>query len=77
VSLFRTLRRSANTAVKLPFAMAWDVLSLGNMGDGASTSKVLREHCDRKCLDDATEICERLGEIARISREAGDTRGRG
>lgn len=66
MSLLRLLTRSAHTAVKLPFAMAWDVISLGNMGDGASTSKVLREHEQRKHLDDATEIVERMGEIARI-----------
>jgi hypothetical protein len=70
VSLFRTIRRSVNTAAKLPFAMAWDVISLGNMGDTASTTKVLREHRYRKELDDATEIVERLGEIVRIARKA-------
>jgi hypothetical protein len=69
MSFFRTIRRSVNTAAKLPFAMAWDVISLGNMGDGASTSKVLREHEYRKELDDATEILERLGEVARISKQ--------
>lgn len=68
MSLFRTIRRCTNTAVKLPFAMAWDCLSLGNMGDGASTSKVLREHEGRKQLDDLTEILDRFGEISRISQ---------
>jgi len=39
--MFRLLRRTAETAVKLPFAVAWDFISLGNMGDGSSTGKVL------------------------------------
>ena len=68
MSLLRTIRRTANTAVKLPFAMAWDVISLGNMGDGASTSKVLREHEQRKQMDDVCEVLERLAEIAREPR---------
>ena len=65
MSIFRTIRRSANTAVKLPFALAWDVISLGNMGDGASTSKVLREHEARKQVDDYIEVAERLSELRR------------
>jgi hypothetical protein len=68
VSLFRTIRRSVNTAAKLPFAMAWDVISLANMGDGASTSKVLREHQSRKSVDDAEEVLEALGRVADYSR---------
>lgn len=68
MSILRTISRSVNTGLKLPFAMAWDVISLGNMGDGASTTKVLREHEARKQLDDATEILERLGCVAEVSR---------
>ena len=60
MSLFRTLTRSLETAVKLPIAATWDVLSLGNMGDGASTTKVLREHQAKKQLDDVVEIIETL-----------------
>lgn len=63
--MFKLLKRTAETAVKLPFAMAWDLISLGNMGDGASTSKVLREHEAKKQLDDLTEIIERVREIGR------------
>ena len=63
--MFRLLKRTTETALKLPFAMAWDVISLGNMGDGASTSKVLREHEAKKQLDDLTEIIERVREIGR------------
>lgn len=58
MSLLKTICRSANTAAKLPFALAWDVISLGNMGEGASTAKVLREHQARKQLDDWAEIVE-------------------
>ena len=63
--MFRLLKRITETAVKLPFAMAWDFISLGNMGDGTSTGKVLREHEAKKQLDDLTEIIERVREIGR------------
>lgn len=63
MSIFKTISRSANTAIKLPFAMAWDVISLGNMGDGASTSKVLREHEARKYADDMVEAAELMRKI--------------
>lgn len=65
MSLFRTLTRSLETAVKLPIAATWDVLSLGNMGDGASTTKVLREHQAKKQLDDVVEIIETLKRLER------------
>jgi hypothetical protein len=39
--MFRFLKRVTETAVKLPFAMTWDFVSLGNMGEGTSTGKVL------------------------------------
>ncbi len=58
--MFRLLRRTAETVVKLPFAVAWDFISLGNMGDGSSTGKVLREHAAKKQLDDLAEILERV-----------------
>jgi hypothetical protein len=63
LSIFKTIARSANTAVKLPFSMAWDVISLGNMGEGASTSKVLREHRDRKQVDDLIEALEIIRDL--------------
>jgi hypothetical protein len=65
MSLLKTLSRSVNTAVKLPFAMTWDLMSLGNMGEGASTTKVLREHQARKHLDDVVEIVEKLKKVSR------------
>lgn len=46
------IKRTARTAVRLPFAAAWDIISLGNMGEGASTTKVLREHKEAKEVDD-------------------------
>ena len=58
--MIKLLKRCAETAVKLPFAMAWDVISLGNMGEGASTSKVLREHEDKKRLNEIEEAVEFL-----------------
>jgi hypothetical protein len=54
------IKRSAATALKLPFALAWDCLSLGNMGQGATTSKVLRSHKQQKELDDLLELQRRL-----------------
>lgn len=54
------IKRSLATAVKLPFSIAWDCISLGNMGEGSSTSRVLAEHKKRKQVD---EVLELLGEI--------------
>lgn len=54
------LKRSLRTAIKLPFAMTWDCISLGNMGNGASTAKVLREHRAQKRFDETLEILKRL-----------------
>lgn len=61
--MLRLLKRSAETAVKLPFALAWDFVSLGNMGEGTSTTKVLREHQAKKQVDDVIEILERIREM--------------
>jgi len=63
MSLLKMISRCIATAVKLPFAMSWDVLSLGNMGDGSSTAKVLCEHEDRKRLDDLIEIAEKVKKL--------------
>lgn len=54
------LKRTAVTAMKLPFAVAWDCISLGNMGEGASTSKVLREHEKRKQVDEVLEMVRQI-----------------
>ena len=66
MSLLRLISRTVNTAVRLPVAMAWDVISLGNMGEGASTSKVLREHRDRKYVDDVIEVLEVVARIKKL-----------
>lgn len=63
MSLFRTLKRCTETAIKLPVAATWDLISLGNMGDGASTTKVLREHQHRKQVDDLLDIVDVIKEI--------------
>jgi len=60
MKLFKTLARCTETALKLPVAAAWDVISLGNMGDGSSTSKVLREHQQQKQVDEFIEILKEL-----------------
>lgn len=56
------IKRSAATALKLPFAVAWDCISLGNMGEGASTTKVLRQHKQQKEIDEVIELSRRLSE---------------
>lgn len=53
------IKRFAETALKLPLAVAWDCISLGNMGEGASTSKVLRDHRRAKQIDEAVELLTR------------------
>lgn len=68
MSIFRTITRCAETAIKLPFSVAWDIASLGNMGDGASTSKVLREHEQRKQIDDFRDALEIVQEINKRKR---------
>lgn len=52
------IKRSITTAVKLPFSIAWDCISLGNMGEGSSTSRVLAEHKKRKQVDEVLELLE-------------------
>ncbi len=52
------IKRSLATAVKLPFSIAWDCISLGNMGEGSSTSRVLAEHKKRKQVDEVLELLE-------------------
>lgn len=52
------IKRSLTTAVKLPFSIAWDCISLGNMGEGSSTSRVLAEHKKRKQVDEVLELLE-------------------
>ncbi|MEM9111669.1 MAG: hypothetical protein AAGC72_16835, partial [Planctomycetota bacterium] len=44
-----------STAIKLPFAFAWDVATLGNMGERSSTERVLAEHQRRKFVDTLLE----------------------
>ena len=61
----KLLKRFTETALKLPFAMAWDVISLGNMGDGASTTRVLREHQTKKQLDDLVDVLDKVRSLNR------------
>lgn len=65
MGLFKTIARCAETAVKLPVAAAWDVVSLGNMGEGTSTGKVLREHENKKQMDDLEELAETIKRIVK------------
>lgn len=63
MSILKTLSRSVETAIKLPVAATWDFISLGNMGDGSSTMRVVREHQAKKQLDDLVEIVEKINEL--------------
>ena len=42
--ILKLIERSAITAIKLPIALSWDIISLGNMGDRSSIQEVIREH---------------------------------
>lgn len=68
--MLRLLKRTVTTAARLPFAIAWDVLSLGNMGEGASTTKVLREHEQQKQIDDAVEFMRAAAELSEAMQRA-------
>lgn len=57
------IKRSLTTAVKLPFSIAWDCISLGNMGQGSSTSKVLAEHEFQKQKDEVLEILKAISDL--------------
>ena len=63
--MLKLLRRTAETAAKLPFAIAWDFISLGNMGEGTSTGKALREHEEKKRIDDLAELVQKIREAGR------------
>jgi hypothetical protein len=51
------------TALKLPFAAAWDVISLGNMGDGLSTEKVLDDYEENQQIEKAAKIAKILKDL--------------
>ncbi len=50
--LLKLIERSTITALKLPFAVAWDVVSLGNMGEESATEKVIDDHKRMKREDE-------------------------
>jgi hypothetical protein len=64
------IKRSLTTAVKPPFSIAWDCISLGNMGEGSSTSRVLAEHQVQKSLGNVKEITNQLKTIAKTLRDS-------
>lgn len=64
--MIKLLKRSLSTAVKLPLAVTWDCISLGNMGEGSSTGKVLAEHSAQKSLDKTLELAESIKQLADI-----------
>ena len=54
----RFLQRNIVTVIKLPFAAVWDVISLGNMGEGTSTGKAIQEHRNQKAFDEQLDRIE-------------------
>lgn len=63
--MLKLFKRTAETTAKLPFAIAWDFISLGNMGEGTSTGKVLRKHQAKKQMDDLIEIAKAIRDLQR------------
>lgn len=61
--MIRLITRCTKTALKLPVAIAWDCLSLGNMGEGTSTGKILREHNRQKRIDDIIQLAQDLRKL--------------
>ena len=51
------------TAIKLPIAAAWDVISLGNMGEGSSTADVLQDYKDEETLKKAAKIAQIIKDL--------------
>lgn len=64
--MLRFLKRNVTTAMKLPVAAAWDALTLGNFGEGASTMRVVEEHQRQKRTDDVLDL---LGELRDLSKD--------
>ena len=59
------IKRCAVTALKLPVAAAWDIISLGNMGEGASTSQVIQEHQQQAEYDECLKVLSDLKKLTR------------
>jgi hypothetical protein len=59
------LKRCAVTAIKLPAAVTWDIISLGNMGEGSSTSEVLQQHQAQADYDDCLKVMRDMKKITR------------
>jgi hypothetical protein len=64
----RFLRRCATTALKVPIALAWDAVTLGNYGDGSSTARVVRDHQRQRQADETLDLMEDLCDLARRLR---------
>ncbi len=60
MSVLRLLKRATETALKLPLAATWDVLTLGNFGEATSTGKVIREHERQKRRDEAADLLDEM-----------------
>lgn len=63
--MIRLLKRYSITALKLPFAIVWDIFTLCNFGTWSSTDKVLKNHAIEKQLDEF----EKEYEIKRARRK--------
>ncbi len=61
----RFLKRNITSVIKLPFAMGWDIISLGNMGETSSTEKVIKAHKSRAQADEILDMFEELAKLKR------------
>lgn len=66
--MIRLFKRTATTALRLPFAAAWDALTLANFGEGSSTGRVLREHQARAALDETIDLIDDVVGVIRKAR---------
>ena len=57
------ISRNLKTAIKLPFAIAWDCISLGNLGEGTSTMNVIDEHRKEKQTDEVFELLHKIKDV--------------
>ncbi len=61
----KLLSRTLKTAVRLPFAIAWDVVTLGNLGGDTATGQIVEEHREAKEVDDFQDLLNEIREAKR------------
>lgn len=59
------LVRGLSALIQTPFAVVMDIATLGNFGEGTTTTKVWQEAKDLSDLDEALDVLERIKEIVK------------